>query len=136
MTNHDCLFCKIVRKEIPAEIVFEDEKTLAFLDINPVSEGHTLIIPKDHHASMAETPDETIEFLFVKAKALMPKLKEAMSSDFVALTVVGTDVPHFHIHLIPRKHGDGLAGFWPAKKYESAARMKEVSALIQQFLPQ
>ena len=132
MTDPDCLFCKIVRKEIPAEVVSEDETSLAFLDINPVSEGHCLIIPKEHHASMVETPDPLVSDLFVKAKTLVPKIKTVMEADFVALTVVGTDVPHFHIHLIPRKHNDGLAGFWPAKKYESVERMKEVGEKLRQ----
>jgi histidine triad (HIT) family protein len=133
MTNSDCLFCKIVRKEIPAEIVYETESSLAFLDINPVHEGHTLLIPKKHSNNMLETDEEVISSLFKEAKKLMISIKKAMNADFVVLTVVGTDVPHFHIHLIPRFEGDGLAGFWPAKKYASNERRKEVAEKIREI---
>jgi histidine triad (HIT) family protein len=88
------------------------------LDINPVNPGHVLLIPKGHFPTMAETPDDLTAYLYVKAKELMSKIKIAMKADFVVLSVVGTDVPHFHIHLIPRYFSDGLAGFWPAKKYQ------------------
>lgn len=113
----DCLFCKIAAGEIPAEKIYEDEKCLSFLDISPVNFGHALLIPKRHFASMVETPDDLAAYLYVKAKNLMPKIKKAVGADFVALSVVGTDVPHFHIHLIPRRFDDGLKGFWPTKKY-------------------
>lgn len=128
--DSECIFCKIVKGTIPAEKIHEDEVSLSFLDINPVNEGHLLIIPKAHYENMAITPDHLIENLFKKAKTLLPSLQKATGADFVALTVVGTDVPHFHIHLIPRFHKDGLAGFWPAKKYGSAERMKEVADSI------
>lgn len=129
----DCLFCKIVAKEIPCEKVWEDEDSLAFLDINPVIEGHVLLIPKEHHKNMEETPDELIEKLFVNAKMLMPKIKEAMDADYVAISVVGIDVPHFHIHLVPRRLDDGLAEFWPTKKYPDG-RSIEVGNKIKEVL--
>ncbi len=131
---NDCIFCKIAKGEIPSEKIDEDKDSFSILDINPVHEGHVLVMPKKHYPSMAETPDEMIDVLFRKAKFLMPAIKKAMGADFVVLTIVGTDVPHFHIHLIPRLHGDGLAGFWPAKKYESADKMKEVGKKIRQNL--
>lgn len=130
----DCIFCKIVDKKIPAEIIHEDNHSISFLDINPVNEGHLLIIPKDHFPQMTETPDELMEKLFLKAKNLMPVLKKVLEADFVTLTVVGTDVLHFHIHLIPRFSKDGLAGFWPSKKYESEERMAEISQKIKMGL--
>lgn len=112
-----CIFCKIVNNEIPADKVFEDDKIVAFLDINPVTPGHTLVIPKKHHQMMVDTPDELVSYIFVQCKKLMKDLKVAMEADFVVVSVVGIDVPHFHVHLIPRKHGDDLANFWPTKKY-------------------
>lgn len=129
-TQNPCIFCKIINKEIPAEIVYEDALSLAFLDINPVHEGHTLLIPKEHHGYMIETPDELLATLFQKAKKLMIGIKKATKSDFVVLSVVGNDVPHFHIHIIPRFHNDGLGGFWPAKKYENDAQMKKTADMI------
>ncbi len=129
----DCIFCKIIAGEIPATKIYEDDKCLAFLDIKPVNPGHVLLIPKKHFPTMAETPDGLTAYIYVKAKELMPKIKIAMKADFVVLSVVGTDVPHFHIHLIPRYFSDGLAGFWPAKKYqegEMAAVAEKIRAEI------
>jgi len=68
---------------------------------------------------MIETPDESVGYIYIKVKMLMPVIKKALNADYVALAVVGEDVPHFHIHIIPRFHNDGLAGFWPTKKYVS-----------------
>lgn len=113
----NCIFCKIIKGEIPSAKVYEDDKVLAFLDINPVNYGHTLIIPKEHYQMMYDVPDELISYSFVKAKELMVKIKDALEADYVSVSVVGLDVPHFHIHLIPRYYNDGLAGFWPTKKY-------------------
>lgn len=113
----ECLFCKIVADVLPADKIYEDDKCLAFLDINPVNFGSALLIPKEHYQSMAETPDDLVAYLFVKAKELMPKIKKAVGADYISISVVGTQVPHLHIHLIPRRFDDGLAGFWPTKKY-------------------
>jgi len=113
----ECIFCKIVAGEIPSYKVYEDDKVLAFLDINPVASGHTLLIPKEHFRMMTDTPDELISHLYIRAKELMKVIKKAMNADYVVVSVVGVDVPHFHIHLIPRNFNDGLAGFWPTKKY-------------------
>jgi histidine triad (HIT) family protein len=129
-----CVFCRIVRKEIPADIVYSDKHFLAFLDIHPVQEGHLLLIPKNHHASMTETPDGVVREIFSRARMLMPVLRKAAGADFVALSIVGTDVPHFHIHLIPRMLDDGLGGFWPAKASPDAALMKEIAGSIRESL--
>lgn len=113
----DCIFCKIVASEIPAVKVYEDEQALAFLDIKPVNKGHVLVIPKVHYATMIDAPAETVSQLFVKSQALMKAIKIAVSADFVVVSVVGVEVPHFHIHLIPRFHSDGLPLMWPTKEY-------------------
>jgi histidine triad (HIT) family protein len=120
----DCIFCKIVAGEIPAAKVYEDDKCLAFLDIKPVNFGHVLLIPKGHYPTLGDTPDELVAYLFVKVKELMPKIKETMKADYIAISVVGTDVPHFHIHLLPRYFNDGLADFWPTKEYGDGERFK------------
>ena len=124
-----CIFCQIITGQIPAAKVYEDDKILAFLDINPVNLGHVLLIPKAHHQLMTETPDDLVAYIFTKAKALMAAIKTATAADYVVVSVVGLDVPHFHIHLIPRYKDDGLAGFWPTKKYE-AGEMEEYAAKI------
>jgi len=96
-----CIFCKIAQGEIPSTKVYEDEKFFAFLDINPESDGHTLLIPKDHYVWMQDAPDEIISEIFVVAKQLMKKLIEEKKCEFVRIKVIGKDVPHFHIHLVP-----------------------------------
>ncbi|NCU28299.1 MAG: HIT domain-containing protein [Candidatus Moranbacteria bacterium] len=96
-----CIFCKIAQGEIPSTKVYEDEKFFAFLDINPESDGHTLLIPKDHYVWMQDAPDELVGEIFITAKKLMQKLIDEKKCEFVRVKVIGKDVPHFHIHLVP-----------------------------------
>lgn len=97
----NCIFCKIIKGEIPCAKIYEDDKFFAFLDINPESDGHTLLIPKEHFVWMQDTPDEIISEIFITAKKLMKKLITEKGCEFVRLKIIGKDVPHFHIHLIP-----------------------------------
>src|SRR3989344_9134981 len=108
----DCIFCKIASGQIPADKIYEDDKVFCFLDINPVNKGHVLLIPKAHHAMMVDVPDDLLSYMFVKSKQLMTALKKALAADLVVLSVVGLDVPHFHIHLLPRYKDDGLSNWW------------------------
>lgn len=128
-----CIFCKIVKGEVPSTKVFEDKNVFAFLDINPVNHGHVLVIPKTHYPKLEETPDGVVSDIFVQSKKIMLAIKEALNADFVAVSIVGTEVPHLHIHLIPRTHTDGLAGFWPTKKYEEK-EMQTVAEKIRSAL--
>lgn len=114
----DNIFSKIVRREIPATIVYEDNESLAFLDIHPVHKGHTLLIPKETYAWVDDVPDELLGKMFVKAKKLIQAIKKSLPCDFVQISVVGKDVPHFHIHLIPRWFNDELKA-WETMSYES-----------------
>lgn len=100
----NCIFCKIARKEIPTQAVYEDEEVIAFPDINPKAPGHTLLIPKAHHQWFWELPDDISDHLFRVAKKLAAKLKDDHGADLVRLSIVGTDVPHVHVHLIPLSH--------------------------------
>lgn len=114
----DTIFTKIINREIPATIVFEDDTSLGFLDIGPVAKGHTLLIPKTRYTWMQDTPDETISELFVTSKKIMKAMIQGLGCDYVQVSVVGEEVPHFHIHLIPRYHNDGLHG-WTRLSYEN-----------------
>ncbi len=116
MEENTCIFCKIIKEEIPCNKVYKNEKFLAFLDIQPVSDGHILIIPKKHVIWMQEAEDKMIAEIFQLSKKLMKAIKKGLSCDYVQLSVVGTDVPHFHIHLIPRYLDDNLSKF-PTKNY-------------------
>ena len=95
------IFTKIIQREIPAHIIYEDDKTLAFLDINPVQPGHTLVVPKAEVDHLQDLPDEDYQALMLTAKKLAAHLKEEMGTERVCLKVEGFDVPHAHIHLIP-----------------------------------
>jgi len=106
--NNNCIFCKIVSREIPADITYEDEDFLGFLDIEPVTPGHLLLIPKEHFKWIHETPDELVAKAFIATKKIINKMRESLPCDYVQIVVVGKDVPHFHIHLIPRMLGDNL----------------------------
>ncbi|MFA5936940.1 MAG: HIT family protein [Candidatus Paceibacterota bacterium] len=113
----NCIFCKIAKKEIPCHKIYEDKDFLVFLDIKPVTDGHLLIIPKDHVVWMQEVVDETIAEIFKLTKKMMLALKKGLACDYVQESVVGNEIPHFHIHLIPRFYGDNFRNF-PTKEYK------------------
>ncbi|MBP6857922.1 MAG: HIT domain-containing protein [Candidatus Pacebacteria bacterium] len=100
--ENDTVFGKIIRGEIPATKVYENEKFLAFLDINPVAKGHTLLIPKEKYTWIHDVPNELLAESFIKAKEIILAMKDGIPCDYVQIGVVGNEVPHFHIHLIPR----------------------------------
>lgn len=95
------VFSKIVAWEISCTKVFEDDLFLAFLDINPVTKWHTLLITKEEFTRMTDVPDELLGYAFMIAKDIMTAMKEALGCDYVIVTVEWISVPHFHIHLIP-----------------------------------
>ena len=124
-----CIFCGMIA-EGSDDTVFQDAKTVAFLDHRPVFPGHTLLIPRQHHETLADLPDELIEPFFRNVRLLAPALEQAMAADgtFIAINnKVSQSVPHLHVHIVPRKRKDGLRGFfWPRQKYESDEQMREV----------
>jgi len=97
----DCIFCKIIKKDIPAHIVWGNETSLAFLDVNPVNPGHLLIIPKQHVEGIFDLPDEQYKNIFETAKALSTPLQNAMQAKKTGISVEGFGVPHAHVHLVP-----------------------------------
>ena len=130
--EENCIFCKIAKKEIPCDQIYEDEKFLVFLDIKPITDGHLLVIPKGHIVWMQEANDETISSIFILAKKMILTLKKALHCDYVQVGIVGNEVPHFHIHLIPRYH-DIVFPNLPTKEYEGL-RAKEITMQIKQAL--
>ncbi|MCG6895292.1 MAG: HIT family protein [Desulfobacteraceae bacterium] len=104
----DCIFCKIIAGEIPCFKVFEDEKVLAFADINPISEGHTLIIPKGHYENLWEIPENDLLAVQRASKAVAAAIRTALSPEGIACLqlngkAVNQVVMHYHFHLIPRQ---------------------------------
>lgn len=101
----DCLFCQIVAKQIPADIVYEDDLFLGFLDIRPLNPGHVLLIPKTHYLWVDEVPEFGQYWAVAHQIALAAKI--AVSANFITYFTFGMGVPHAHIHIIPRFFGDG-----------------------------
>ncbi|MDQ5963351.1 MAG: histidine triad family protein [Patescibacteria group bacterium] len=95
------MFTKIIRGEIPCHKVYEDEHTLAFLDINPAQPGHTLVVPKKQVEFVWDLDDETYLAVMRTAKKIGNRLREVMGRRYVGEIIVGTDVPHAHVHLVP-----------------------------------
>jgi histidine triad (HIT) family protein len=130
----NCIFCKIVRGEIPSAKVLENEKVLAFLDINPVSKGHTLVIPKAHYAAYPEMP---VDVLAALGDALQ-KIGSAVKSqlNFAGFNILlnndraaGQLIDHSHFHLIPRNVGDGVMDWPPVRPY-AEGEMETIRAVL------
>lgn len=97
----DSIFTKIIKGEIPCHKVYEDDKTLAFLDIHPIQPGHTLVVPKRQVEFLWDLPAEDYRAVMSTARKVAHKLREALAAPFVGEQVIGVDVPHAHVHLIP-----------------------------------
>ncbi|HEX8155808.1 MAG TPA: HIT family protein [Solirubrobacteraceae bacterium] len=113
----DCLFCKIVAEEIPATIIAQDERTIAFMDINPATRGHALVIPRAHARDVHELDTEDLEAVAAVAQRIAAKARENLSADGVTLlnsngAAAWQTVFHFHMHVIPRYEGDPLKLPW------------------------
>ena len=101
---NDCIFCKIINKEIPCYNIYEDDLVLAFLDINPDSDGHTLIVPKNHYKDINDIPSDILLHIYDTAKNIMKKLEEKLNCDgFTLLQNNGSiqEVKHYHLHIHP-----------------------------------
>ncbi len=108
----DCIFCKIINKEIPNYTVYEDDKVLAFLDIFPHAVGHTVVIPKVHAHDLIKLPEDFIESLFKAVKKVQEKLQTGLNPEGFTVgwnhgEAGGQAVPHLHIHVLPRWSIDG-----------------------------
>ena len=129
-----CIFCDIVAGTMWAEVVFEDETSMAFLDIRPVFPGHTLLVPRDHHETLPDLPDELLQPLFANARLLAQAVPQALGAEgsFVAMNnKISQSVPHLHVPVVPRRKKDGLRGFfWPRTPYGSEAEVQEVADSI------
>ena len=134
----NCAFCSIIAGESEAHLVLDDEVAMAFLDIRPLFPGHTLLVPREHHETLADLPSELVEPLFLRTQRLAAAMETALDArgSFVAMNNrVSQSVPHLHVHVVPRRPKDGLRGFfWPRQKYEGDAHMAEVAARLKNAL--
>lgn len=127
----DCIFCKIVRGEIPSHKVYEDETYLAFMDVFPRVKGHVLVIPKKHYRWVYDVP--VFGEYFEKAKQIGLKIQQTVGADYISFITMGEAVPHAHIHILPQKHGEihGIK-FTPVvemSKEELSALAAEIASL-------
>ena len=116
----DCVFCKIVAGEVPSFKLFEDDTTLAFMDINPANEGHALVIPKEHTVDLYSISDEALAGTMMTAKKVAAALSRALNPDGLNLvqcngSAAAQSVMHFHVHVLPRVRDDRLAMNWGLK---------------------
>jgi histidine triad (HIT) family protein len=117
MSDPDCIFCKIVAGEIPSAIVDQDESTLAFMDINPATRGHALVIPRNHVEDLLEIEPDELTAVMLAAQRLAVRVSERLGADGVNLinscgNAAWQTVFHFHVHVIPRYVGDPLRLPW------------------------
>lgn len=133
--SENCVFCGIIRGELAAPIVFEDETTIAFLDHRPVFPGHCLLVPREHFETLADLPRDLVAPFFTNAQLLSHAVELALEADgtFVGINNrVSQSVPHLHVHIVPRRRKDGLRGFfWPRHKYENAEQMHLIQKAIE-----
>jgi len=129
-----CVFCSIVAGTTPAAVVFGDSQFMAFLDVRPLFPGHTLLMPLQHHETLADLPPDLVGPLFLRARTLQTVMEQAMGAQGAFIAVnnrVSQSVPHLHVHVVPRTKGDGLRGFfWPRTKYASDAEMADTAARL------
>ncbi len=138
MKSSDCIFCKIVAGDIPADAVYEDEKTLAFLDIRPVNAGHTLVVPKNGHPhNIFDVSAADWAAVSETVRKVSLAVEKAMSARGINLMMnnrehAGQVVDHVHLHIIPRFAGDGLK-LWPQHPYKEGEAEAVAEKIRAQF---
>lgn len=133
----DCIFCKIIKGEIPCSKIYENNKIIAFLDIAPVHAGHTLVVPKKHCLDITDISDGSAKDVMLGVKKVSNAIIKALNADGLTVTMnnkeaAGQIVAHAHVHVIPRFKGDGLK-LWPQHQYEGG-KAEETRDKIVKFL--
>jgi len=128
------VFCEIVAGRQPAHVVLDDEVAVAFLDTRPLFAGHTLLVPREHHETLADLPNDLLAPYFERAQRLAGAMETTLGAagSFVAMNNrVSQSVPHLHTHVVPRNRKDGLRGFfWPRGRYADDAEAAAVAARL------
>ncbi|MHA1991252.1 MAG: HIT family protein [Candidatus Hodarchaeales archaeon] len=135
MNDEDCIFCKIIKREIPSKIVFENDLNLVFLDISPISKGHTIVIPKNHYSTLEDIPNhelvETLKVVKMISIRIHQKLDitgyNILQNNFAA---AGQVINHFHIHIVPRNFNDGNFRVIIPKNQVSDEELDEILAKL------
>lgn len=134
----DCIFCKIIKGEIPSNKVYEDDEVLAFLDIGPINKGHCLNIPKEHYDNLVELPEDLAEQVMRVVKKVAPSVLEITQADGFNVGLnngeaAGQVVMHAHFHIIPRLNDDGLE-HWPRQEYTDGEEREEIARSISDLI--
>jgi histidine triad (HIT) family protein len=133
-----CIFCRIVQRQAPASIVYEDETVLAFIDIRPLSEGHTLVIPKDHYETIFDIPEELLAHLHIIVKRVALAVKKVANADGISIfqqngAAAGQEMFHFHVHVVPRHEGKKLGRFGEISEADRE-KLDQLAAHIRQSM--
>jgi len=130
----DCIFCKIVKGDLPSNLVYEDDLIMCFLTIEPINEGHVLIIPKNHYLDTDEIPTEVVTSMMVLSKRIVKVIKEKYSPDGYSIMQNGgefNDIGHYHMHVFPRYKGDGFGWTFSDKKHNFSQEIaKELKMML------
>lgn len=134
----DCVFCRIVRGELPCSKVYEDERVIGFLDANPISPGHTLILPRAHYATLFEIPEEDLRRCAVASQKVARAVFKAVNAAGLNylqnnFRPAGQRVDHIHFHLIPRFPRDGFFVPWEVKPYAAGEMEKTLQKIRAQL---
>jgi histidine triad (HIT) family protein len=135
-----CIFCDIVAGRVPTNFVFDDDRTIAFLDHRPLLPGHVLVVPKTHFPTLGELPPAEVGPLFTTVQRLARAVERGMNAEgsFVAVNIrISQSVPHLHIHVVPRRNGDGLFARtfqWIRRPYPTETAIREAQRAIQSAL--
>jgi histidine triad (HIT) family protein len=134
VSDHDCIFCKIIAGELPAHIVDQDERTIAFMDISPATRGHALVVPRRHARDLLEIEREDLEATILAAQRLAVTVSDRLGADGVNLlnscgSAAWQTVFHFHVHVIPRYAGDPLRLPWTPAPGDADEIAKTAQAL-------
>ncbi len=133
-----CTVCRIITGELDASIVLDTPEAVAFLDHRPLFPGHTLVVPRDHVATLPDLPAAEVGPFFLavqRVAAVLPDAVDAAGTFVAANNVVSQSLPHLHVHVVPRRPKDGLRGFfWPRQRYETPEEMAAVADRIRGHL--
>ncbi len=138
MSGGGCLFCAVVAGSEPSHVVLDEPDVVAFLDHRPVFKGHLLVVPREHVVTLPDLPPALLAPLFGVVARCCTAMVDGLGAEgsWVAENnVVSQAVPHLHVHVVPRRRGDGLRGFfWPRHKYADEHEMAEYAARLRAFL--
>lgn len=139
MADELCIFCKIVKRQVPSNVVFENDNVLAFLDIRPVNEGHTLIIPKAHYRDIFDIPGELLGEVYRVTKEVAVAVKNTVKADGFSIfqqngRAANQDIFHLHIHVIPRFSGQKNVPYHDLKLVSNGKLEKTALEIRRQFL--